>query len=39
MARIRAAVEQDIAAYRSEGGFAIPMSAHVITAATADSSF
>ena len=39
MARIRAAVEQEIAAYRSEGGFAVPMSAHVITAATADTSF
>lgn len=37
LARIRAAVEQDIAAYRTDGGFAVPMSAHMITAATAAS--
>lgn len=35
LARIRAAVEQEVAAYRVAGGFAVPMSAHVITAATA----
>jgi SAM-dependent methyltransferase len=34
LARIRAAVEQEVAAYRVADGFAVPMSAHVITAAT-----
>lgn len=33
LARIRAAVEQEVAAYRTDGGFAVPMSAHVVTAA------
>lgn len=33
LARIRAAVVQEVAAYRSEGGFAVPMAAHVVTAA------
>ena len=39
LARIRAAVEQEITAYRSEGGFAVPMAAHVIVAAAPESSF
>lgn len=38
MERIRAAVEQEIGAYRADGGFAVPMSAHVITAAAPDQS-
>ena len=38
LARIRSAVEQEVAAYRVAGGFAVPMSAHVITAATTASS-
>lgn len=33
LARIRAAVEAEISAYRTDGGFAVPMSAHVVTAA------
>jgi len=33
LARIRAAVEQEVAAYRTDGGFAVPMAAHVVTAA------
>jgi len=32
LARIRSAVEQAMAAYRTDGGFAVPMSAHVVTA-------
>lgn len=31
--RIRAAVAQAVEAYRVEGGFAVPMSAHIVTAA------
>ncbi len=38
LARIRAAVEQEIEAFRTDGGFAVPMSAHVITAAAPDQS-
>lgn len=34
LARIRSAVEQEMAAYRTVGGYAVPMSAHVVTAAT-----
>ena len=34
LSRIRAAVEQEVERYRVAGGFAVPMSAHVITAAT-----
>ena len=32
LARIRSAVEQEVAAYRTDGGFAVPMAAHVATA-------
>ncbi|HET9708890.1 MAG TPA: methyltransferase domain-containing protein [Gemmatimonadales bacterium] len=35
LARIREAVEQEVASYRVADGFAVPMSAHVITAAVA----
>ncbi|HEY6223579.1 MAG TPA: methyltransferase domain-containing protein [Gemmatimonadales bacterium] len=31
--RIRAAVAREVAAYRVDGGFAVPMSAHVVSAA------
>ena len=33
LARIRAAVEREVSAYRVDGGFAVPMAAHVVTAA------
>ncbi len=33
LARIREAVEREVATFRTEGGFAVPMSAHIATAA------
>jgi SAM-dependent methyltransferase len=33
LALIREAVEREVSAYRTDGGFAVPMSAHVVTAA------
>jgi len=35
LARIREEVEREVSAFRTDGGFAVPMSAHIVTAATA----